>query len=152
MGMLLTDGLSRTPRPLDRFDDRMWKRREIENYFCQPGTLASWAEDLPSRAAFARDLDPQRLRRLMEECVTQNVIPAMLTNPKDSRWQTMKASDDILSPIMEMFFSRLDLPNHLPKARYYRLVSYVRPEDIDPEVSEVLDAIYAVSQRARPRV
>jgi hypothetical protein len=150
----LTDNLDRQLKTDHRFVDRMWRRREIENYLCQPETLyayaASLAEEGPEPLAGRAD----ELRDVMQACVAENVIPAMFRNLQDPRWTTLKVSDEFLKPVFETFFARLKLPNRIArgiaKADYHRLVRFIPDSEIDPEVTEILDAIRDVSERAKP--
>jgi hypothetical protein len=59
-------------------------------------------------------------------------------------------SDDFLDPVFASFFKRLKLPNLLRKTDYHVLARHLRAEDLDPEISAVLDAFEAVALRARP--
>ena len=151
----LTDHLKRQLKSGDRFEDRMWRKREIENYLCQPETLYAYAQSLASNGPDELAGRAAELRALMQECVAENVVPAMIRNPNDPRWATLKASDEFLKPVFETFFAKLALPNRvvkgMAKADYHRLVRFIRNEEIDPEVTEILDAIKAVSRKAKPR-
>jgi ABC-type cobalamin transport system ATPase subunit len=150
----LTDHLRRQLRPDDRFEDRMWNKREIENYLCQPETLYAYAESLATDGPDELSGKAVELRSFMQECVAENAVPAMIRDPNDPRWATLKASDEFLKPVFDAFFAKLTLPNRIvrgmAKADYHRLVPFIRTEDIDPEVTGILDAIQAVSQRANP--
>jgi hypothetical protein len=150
----LTDHLRRQLKSDDRFEDRMWQKREIENYLCQPETLYAYAESLATDGPDELSGKAAELRSFMQECVAENAVPAMIRNPNDPRWATLKASDEFLKPVFDAFFAKLALPNRivkgLAKADYHRLVQFIRTEDIDPEVTGMLDAIQAVSQRANP--
>ena len=63
-----------------------------------------------------------------------------------------KATDDFLDRLFELFFDRLKLPNLLRKSDYHQLASFVRPSDLDPEVTHVLDAIQKTAEAAVPRL
>ncbi len=150
----LTDHLKRQLKSDDRFEDRMWRKREIENYLCQPETLYAYAESLATDGPNELSGRAAELRSLMQDCVAENVVPAMLRDSNDRRWATLKASDEFLKPVFEAFYAKLALPNRVvkgtAKAEYHRLVQFIRTEDIDPEVTGILDAIQAVSQKAHP--
>jgi len=131
----------------------MWQRREIENYLCQPETLIAWAERSAEGTAagplFAPGVAATR-GGIMNECIRELVPPLALRDSHDVWWQNVKASDEFLDRLFEMFFDRLKLPNLMRKTNYHQLAAYVSLERIVPEIAEKLDMIYQVSQRARP--
>jgi hypothetical protein len=74
-----------------------------------------------------------------------------LRDPDDVWWRNVKASDEFLDRLFEMFFTRLGLPNLMRKTNYHMLASYVAARKIAPEITQKLDLIRQVAQRARPR-
>jgi len=79
------------------------------------------------------------------------VEKAMATLGKGSPWSAdTKVSDDFLDPVFASFFKRLKLPNLLRKTDYHVLARHLRAEDLDPEISAVLDAFEALASRAKP--
>ena len=153
VGFLLTDRLDRAPQSAPAFAEAMWQRREIENYLCQPETLLAWAESSAKETApgplFVAGAAAAR-GRVMNECIHELVPPLALRNPNDIWWQNVKASDEFLDRLFEMFFERLKLPNLMRKTNYHQLAAYVAPERIAPEIAEKLKMIHEVSQRAKP--
>lgn len=126
----------------------MWRRREIESYLCSPETLFRWVREEASR-----QLGPLFREAWIDamEAAMGQVESAMATLGKGSPWSPdTKVSDDFLDPLFELFFRSLRLPNLMRKTDYHTLARCVPPEEIDPEVLEVLDEIVAVSRRARP--
>ena len=76
---------------------------------------------------------------------------ALVTLGKGSPWSPdTKVSDDFLDPLFDSFFTKLGLENLMRKTNYHTLVQYVLPDQIDPEVSEVLDGILAIANQAKP--
>jgi len=53
---------------------------------------------------------------------------------------------------LEAFFRRLGLPNLMPKTNYHILARHVPKDQIDGEVSTVLDLVVEVAARAHPAV
>ncbi|MCL6503278.1 MAG: hypothetical protein K6T86_11370 [Pirellulales bacterium] len=81
----------------------------------------------------------------------QEVSAALRTLGKPDPWSTeIKASDEFLDPLFQDFSKRLELPLALRKNEYGALVKFLSREDIDQEVSQVLDAIEDVAARATP--
>jgi ABC-type taurine transport system ATPase subunit len=153
VGFMLCDRLERPLQPTPELREQMWQRREIENYLCQPDTLLSYAESSSEEAAagplFERS-EAERRRRVMQECIDDFVPRAALRDRSDAWWLNTKASDEFLDRLFVAFFKKLGLPNLLQKTDYHVLARYVPRVQIDPEVSQVLDAIVDVASRAKP--
>lgn len=131
----------------------MWKRREIENYLCQPRTLEDFAESLAIEDGFGplferTEVGP--IKELMKECVRLQVPPIALTDPQNAWWDNVKATDDFLDPVFEMFFAKSGHQNIVRKTNYHRLAPFVAEQELSPEITVVLDSIHALSQRAIP--
>jgi hypothetical protein len=76
---------------------------------------------------------------------------ALTTLGKGSPWSSdTKVTDGFLDPLFETFFEKLKLPNTMRKTNYHTLVQYVPADQIDPEVTKVLDAILEVAEKAVP--
>ncbi|MEQ8232573.1 MAG: AAA family ATPase [Gammaproteobacteria bacterium] len=127
----------------------MWRWREIENYLCQREVLLAFAAAEGHR--HAGELFATAWRAHMEESITE-IEQALLTLGEPSPWgPEIKASDIFLDRVFKRFYEKLELPNLMTKTDYHRLAGFVAPEDIDAEIGEKLDALVAVSERARPR-
>ena len=78
-------------------------------------------------------------------------MSALKTLGKGSPWSAdIKASDDFLVPLFDAYFETLGLPNLVAKKNFYELAEHVPDSEIDPEISEKLDAIVRVAERATP--
>jgi ABC-type branched-subunit amino acid transport system ATPase component len=141
----------RLPVEIERnphLDQKMWMKREIENYLCYPETLLLWVRQAASQ--YLGPLFGSAWEEQMRASIRQ-VENAMTTLGKGSPWSPdTKVSDDFLDPLFENFFRSLDLPNLMRKTDYHTLARFVPPELIDPEVAEVLDRIVAICERAKP--
>jgi hypothetical protein len=131
--------------------ERMWQRREIENYLCQPETLIAYAESSARHAALGplfEQVDVDRHASAMREAIEDLVPPVALRDPADRWWLDTKASDDFLDRLFAAYYASLELPNLMLKSDYHQLAKFVPPALIAPEVSDVLDAIHAVARAA----
>ena len=152
-GAALFDRLKKEPQDIPPATLLMWKRREIENYICSRATLeayaaASAADDTPASLFTASNQD-QRVHAMRE--AIGEIESAMTKLGKGSPWDgDVKASDDFLDPLFTEYFRKLGLPNLMAKKNYHRLVQYVPDDEIDPEITEKLDAIAAVAESAKP--
>jgi predicted ATPase len=134
----------------------MWKKCEIENYFCIPETLESYtmlAEVSESSGPlFARPSKSEAKRRLevMKECI-EEIKNAMKVLGKGSPWDSdTKVSDDFLVPLFREYFNKWSLPNMMTKNNFHRLARFVPIDKIDPEIKEKLDAIIGIAKSAKP--
>jgi hypothetical protein len=127
---------------------KMWKRRELENYLCQRETLLAFAEYQGCNQQ--GDLFVESWRMAMDEVIGE-VESALRTLGKDPWSADIKASDDFLDPLFRMFYKRLNLPNLMSKTDYHSLAVFVPAGSINPEIIEALDAIVATANAAKPR-
>ena len=131
----------------------MWRKREIENYLCQPDVLeryavASGRETLPGPLFESAHAD--RRKKAMRESI-EEVTKAMETLGKGSPWDdNTKVSEDFLIPLFRAFFHKLKLYNVMDKKNFHELAHFVTRDSLDPEVIEKLDAIVAVAASAKP--
>jgi len=153
VGVLLTDRLERPLQDSEPLREWMWKRREIENYLCQPGTLVRFAEagaaELTPGPLF-EEAEKDRCRAAMEQSIHDLAPPVAMENPDDSWWRNVKASDEFLDRLFERYYTRLSLPNLMRKSDYHQLARFVRPADISSDVVDFLDLVTQVANRANP--
>ncbi|MDZ7266471.1 MAG: AAA family ATPase [candidate division KSB1 bacterium] len=148
IGIAIYDRLD-SPLPDDpKLVQRIWQRRELENYLCQRETLLAYAENA-GRMQFGELFRPS-WRDAMAQAIAE-VEKALLTLGKDPWSADLKASEEFLDPVFKRFHEKLALPNLMSKTNYHVLVKFVPGEAIAAEIREMLDAIVAVAGRARPR-
>lgn len=153
VGVAVFDRLEKDLQSTGPLKELMWQRREIENYLCYPEVLLAYAEGVDGSEtpgplfAFA---ERDRRRQVMELCIRDLVLPVALRNRQDRWWRDVKASDEFLDRLFEMYFERLGLPNLMRKADYHVLARLVPKELMDDEISEKLDAIVSVAESATP--
>ena len=146
VGFCLFDRIESELQTNPEFREYQWKRREIENYIvCQKEILIDWAQ-----AEAERRGEASQLVSTMEEAIDE-IEKALATLGKGSPWSPdTKVSDDFLDPLFESFFKKLGLENLMRKTNYHTLVQYVPSDQIDSEVSEVLDGILEIANLAKP--
>jgi len=127
-----------------------WRRREIENYLCQPETLRAYADHHARESGTGALFEPL-VRQAMDACLERLLSPAALEDSDDSSWINVKASDEFLDRLFEQFFKRLGHPNLLNKSNYHELARFVPKDLISAEVNEVLDLICETARSAQPR-
>ena len=149
VGFYLFDRIDPGFQTPPRLKGHIWRQREIENYLCQKEVLMAWAEG-EGEEQTEGPLFAYQWRSVMEEAIV-DMEGSPETSAKGSPWSPdTKVSDDFLDPLFESFFNKLGLENLMRKTNYHTLVQYVLPDQIDPEVSEVLDGILAIANQAKP--
>ena len=121
-----------------------WKRREIENYFCQRDVLLRYARGTGQLDLFTR----QRTDAMTEEIA--KLEAAFQVIGRSDPWSSeTKASDDFLDPLFKNYFKQLGLRLEFRKRDYCQLVDFLDPATVDGEVQEKLDAIVNVARSSR---
>ena len=127
-----------------------WQRREIENYIVpSKQILIDWART-EMKEQMGSLLSSELWEFTMAERIRE-IEEARATLRQESPWSpNIKVTDDFLDGLFETFFEKLQLPNLMRKTNYHTLVKYLPADQIDPEVTEVLDAILEVAEKAKP--
>lgn len=152
VGIALFDHVDQQLQVRPELQERMWTRREIENYLCQQETLLAYAEASGPETGLGPLFDAaesERRRKAMQESIADLVAPAALRDRSAAWWVQNKASD-FLEGLFAAFFDKLGVPNLMSKTDYHVLARHVPQDLIDAEVHEVLNAIVAVAEAARP--
>ena len=134
--------------------EHAWNQREIENYIVSSKqVLIDWAHDAAKKQSNGPLFDViwvPEWKSTMENTI-EKIENALVELRKGSPWSSdIKISDDFLDPLFGSFFEKLELPNLMQKTNYHTLVRYVKSDQIDPEVVDVLDAILGVANKAKP--
>lgn len=149
VGFALFDWLDKELQTGSQLTERMWSRREIENYLVTPASLRAFVqlglgEDLVSQA--------ERMTRLetLEACQTELINALRLTTEHDPWGPDIKVTDEFLDRLFKLYYERLGTPQQIFKRDYHGLAETIPVEELDPEVGAVLDALFEVAQRASP--
>jgi len=66
-----------------------------------------------------------------------------------SIWSTdLKASDEVLIPILHGYFKRMNRSAQIQKSRFHELIPFMKPEEVDTEIVGVLDSIQQTASSA----
>lgn len=151
VGFTLFDRLEKELQTGSQLTERMWSRREIENYLVTPASLRAFVQiglgdDLVSQA--------ERMTRLetLDVCQTELINALRLTTEHDPWGPDIKVTDEFLDRLFKLYYERLGTPQQTFKRDYHGLADGIPIEEIDPEVGVVLDAILEVANRAAPAV
>ncbi|MBN1920384.1 MAG: AAA family ATPase [Anaerolineae bacterium] len=156
VGIAIFDRVDSPVEPDFPLVEAMWQRREIENYLCYPEILLAYADqssmEEPAGPLFASLIveKQSRHRATMQSCIADLVPPLAMRDRNYRWWHDVKASDEFLDPLFEMYFDKLGLPNLMRKSDYHTLADLVPIEMIADEIKSKLDMIQAVAERANP--
>ena len=150
VGFCLFDRISGELDTQPELTEYAWKRCEIENYIVfSKQVLIDWARNEALEHADG-SLFSEHCVSTMEETIME-IEKARATLRQESPWSPdIKVTDDFLDGLFETFFEKLGISNSMRKANYYSLVKYLPLDQIDPEVTQVLDAILEVANKAVP--
>lgn len=152
VGYALFDRLDRELRPGAEFVERMWTRREIENYVTTPDSLRAFvAGDLRTDDLIDSVERKQRVA-LLDECVGDLTSALAITGKPDPWSGDIKVTDDFLDPLFKRFYEKLGTPQRIFKRDYHALADFLDVKDIADEVGEVLTGIADVARAASPAV
>ncbi len=149
IGIAIFDNLQTKLQQSGGFFEYMWERREIENYLCREDVLLAYARIQKEINLFSWRDSERRLEVMIESI--KEVTEALATLGKPSPWSPdIKATDDFLDPLFKSFFKKLELPISFRKSDYFELASFVKKNEIDPEIVQKLDRIVEVAKQAKP--
>ena len=151
-GFLLMDRTNKRLENRENWTERMWKKREIENYLCNRKAILSYvAEELDREDLFSPPEISKRQFKMEKEI--ERLEEALKAMGKPSPFSDdVKASDGFLVRLFMNFAKSMGWPNSmaLQKTDFDQLVKYIPREEIDEEVIEVLDTIAKIAQVDSP--
>ncbi len=149
-GIALFDRLDKELHTGSALTERMWSRREIENYITTPASLRAYVQ----QGLRGNDLidEAERVNRLatLEQCVEELVSALRVTQKPDPWGAEIKVTDDFLDPLFANYYKRLGIPQQTFKRDYHGLANAIPVDEIPNEVIEILDVISEVAGRATP--
>jgi hypothetical protein len=151
VGIAVFDRLDRELHTGSVLTERMWSRREIENYLVSPQSLVAFVQLDLSQDDLIDRAEAQHREELMQSCVAEMVSALKVARRPDPWGPDIKATDEFLDPLFENYYQRLGTPQQTYKRDYHALADAMPLDQIDPEVVLMLDAIAEVAQNARPQ-
>ncbi len=152
VGFALFDRLEKELQTGSQLSERMWARREIENYLVTPDSLRAFVQIGLRSDDLIEEAERKNRLAILEACVGELVNALRLTNKPDPWGPDIKVTDDFLDPLFKLFYERLGTPQRTFKRDYHGLADTIPVAEIAPEISSVLDAILEVANRAKPAV
>lgn len=122
---------------------RSWRRREFENYFCSPELLCRFAE------SFGEGLFAKEPRKIMEDILAEELATTVRNDLSHRFWQDTKVSTDFLPIIFKKFKEGFpSIGKDINKSEYFRVISFMRSEEVDQDIKDVLDALQKIFSSA----
>lgn len=149
-GFALFDHLDKELHTGSQLTERMWTRREIENYLVTPSSLRAFVQLGLRTDDLIEEAERRNRVAILDTCIAELVNALRLTNKPDPWGPEIKVTDDLLDPLFKNFYERLGTPQRIFKRDYHGLAEAIPIDELAPEVSEVLDAILETAQRAKP--
>lgn len=151
-GFALFDRLERELHTGSQLTERMWSRREIENYLITPASLRAFIlKDLREGDLIEAAERAHRLE-IFEACLEEIRHALAITSKPDPWGPDIKATDDFLDPLFKLYYERLGVPQQVFKRDYHGLADAIPVEEISSEVTDVLNALAEVANCATPAV
>ena len=129
-GFALFDRLNLPGGQRDELQEHSWQKREIENYLFSREVLMRWV-----------NREFSIFRPNMEEAINDVENARQVLNQTSPWDDDTKVSDEFLASLFVSFYGKTGMSGQIQKSDYHFLVGYLEPEEIDPEVVDVLDRI-----------
>ena len=148
VGIAVFDRLDQALQDGPGLTECQWQQREIENYLVTPESLLGLAR----RESAGASLFDQRNEQAFQNEIDR-LIDALNVAGRDDPWgPDIKVTDDFLDPLFKNYYESIGLNQKVFKRDYHRLADAIPLDQIDNEVTVVLDAIDRVASNAKPRV
>ncbi len=152
VGFALFDRMEKELHTGSQLSERMWSRREIENYLVTPESVRAFVQQGLRQGDLIEEAERRNRLEILENCLGELVNALRLTGKPDPWGSDIKVTDDFLDPLFKLFYERLGTPQRTFKRDYHGLADVIPVNQIAPEVFEVLDAILSVAAAAQPTV
>jgi hypothetical protein len=150
VGIAVFDRLDRELHTSSALIEKMWRRREIENYLVTPESLIGFVNlGLPEDDLLVR-AEREHRSEVMQGCIAEMVAALKVARRPDPWGPDIKVTDEFLDPLFENYYQRLGTPQQTYKRDYHALAAALPLGQIAPEVLAMLDAIAEVAHLARP--
>lgn len=150
VGLALFDRLGRELHSGSQLVERMWSRREIENYLVTPDSLRAFVQLGLREDDLIEQAERARRSEIMAACIAELVQALSVARRPDPWGPDIKVTDDFLDPLFENYFQRLGTPQQIFKRDYHGLADAIPLDQISPEIGAMLDTILEVARRATP--
>ena len=150
VGVAVFDRLEKELHTGSQLTERMWSRREIENYLTTPASLQGFVQQGLRRHDLIEEAERKTRLDILAQCQSELVSALRITQKPDPWGPDIKVTDDFLDPLFANFYQRLGTPQQIFKRDYHGLADAIPVEEIAPEVLQMLDLIADTASNAAP--
>ena len=150
VGFLLLDRIDKELQSGGQLVEKMWARREIENYLVTPESLRAYVQADLRENDLVDNAERKHRVEILDACVGEIVNALRLTGKPDPWGADIKVTDDFLDPLFKLFNERLGTPQRTFKRDYHGLAAVIPLDQIAPEITTMLDELLLVAQKAKP--
>ncbi len=150
VGFALFDRLDKELHTGSQLTERMWSRREIENYLVTPASLRAFVQLGLRDDDLIEQAERQVRLATLETCLAEITSGLRLFDKPDPWGIDIKVTDDFLDPLFKLYYERLGTPQQIFKRDYHGLADAIPVEELVPEVSAMLDTLLEVANCAAP--
>ena len=130
--------------------EKMWSRREIENYLVTPDSLREFVAGALDGDDLIAQAEREHRLAILNPCITELTNALRLTGEPDPWGGDIKVTDKFLDPLFKLFFERLGTPQRTFKRDYHGLADAIPIQQLAPEIGDMLDLIASTAKRATP--
>ena len=152
LGILDSDGKSANRQYPEGLKVIVWERYELENYFVSIDVLDRYFEALAGGTDhlyyqfYVQAKEYVIIKYLFDDGqgVSYTSYSELSKSMKDALWKKLLKDvkmSKFVDDLMDKFVEVSDLPYPMRKGEYYKLVSYMDPNEVDGEIVTALDAI-----------
>ncbi|MBD3823132.1 MAG: AAA family ATPase [Epsilonproteobacteria bacterium] len=152
VGIAIFDRIDKPLQSSNNLVELMWSKRELENYFCFPEVLISWAKGSGDNDDLLLFGESSKREEAMRQTIQEFEQAFKITNDGQLPWnENVKASEEVIEKLLNNYFLKMELPKgSLSKGRYYEIADFLDVKKIDQEIIDALEKIWEVSQKAVP--
>ncbi len=152
VGFALFDRLEKELHTGSALVEKMWTKREIENYLTTPESLRAFVQLGLRQDDLVDEAERKTRVAVLDGCLEEIVRALAITKKPDPWGPDIKVTDEFLDPLFENYYQRLGIPQQTFKRDYHGLAHTIPLEQIPAEVTGMLDDIVAVARNAAQKV
>ncbi len=150
IGLALFDRLDKELHSGGHLTEVMWSRREIENYLVTRESILAYVQSGLKDDDLIERAEKGRCAEIMGGCINELENALRIAGVPAPWGPDIKVTDQFLDPLFKNYYDSLGTPQRTWKRDYHGLAEFLPLQQIDAEVTRVLDAIVHVASQAKP--
>jgi predicted ATPase len=150
VGFLLLDRVDKELQSGSPLVERMWSRREVENYLVTPESLRAYVQIGLRENDLLDEAERRHRVQVLDHCLAELEAALKLVGKPDPWGADIKVTDDFLDPLFKLFNELLGTPQRTFKRDYHGLAAVIPLDQLDAEITVVLNQLYEVAIKATP--